>query len=101
MTKYDDSPSFKYTKENKMATKINTEKLDFDLAIFKKQKEQLAKVANTEVANRVKEIEKLLAEIKEFVEVSGITVRVRHMLDSAIEEVDALHPDWNSSSYDC
>jgi phosphoglycerate-specific signal transduction histidine kinase len=84
-----------------MATKKNTEALDFDLAVFKKQKEQLARVASTEVANKVTEIKILIDQIKELVSLSGITLNLKDELAYAIECVDELHPDWNSSSYDC
>lgn len=84
---------FKMTKQ--------TETLGFDLATFKKQKEQLARVASGAVADKVVEVKALINEIKELVSVSGISVNLRRELDSAIESVDELHPDWNSSSYDC
>jgi hypothetical protein len=60
--------------------------------------------ANKEVAEKVAQVKVLLKEIKEIVEISGIDVRLGGSYGSlagAIEEVDELHSEWNTSSYDC
>ena len=80
------------------------EVLDFDINTFKKQKEQLKRVASAEVAQRVEVIKGLLEEIREFVEVAGLDIKLGGgygSLTSAIEAVDEHSADWNSSSYDC
>lgn len=84
------------------------------VTISKKRLEELLKKAGEEiistreanaiVADRVAQIKVLLAEIKNVVEQTGIEVRLGGsygVLAGAIEEVDALHSDWNTSSYDC
>jgi hypothetical protein len=109
MTKYDDSPTFKYTKDNKMATKkttmeaVNT--LDFDIKEFRRQKELMEKHAAKGIADRIDAIKVMLTEIKDLAELSGNrTLRLGGsfgQLSSLIEAVDNNHEDWNSSSYDC
>jgi hypothetical protein len=62
------------------------------------------KEANARVAERVQKIKVLLAEIKDVVEKTGIEVKLGGsygVLADAIESVDGLHNDWNSSSYNC
>jgi hypothetical protein len=60
--------------------------------------------ANKQVAEKVSQIKTTLKEIKEIIEISGIEVKLGGsygVLSDAIEEVDELHSDWNSSSYNC
>jgi hypothetical protein len=62
------------------------------------------KEANAIVADKVQQIKALLKEIKEVVEQTGIEVKLGGcygILADAIEAVDELHSDWNTSSYDC
>ena len=62
------------------------------------------KEANARVAERVQKIKVLLNEIKDVVEKTGIEVKLGGsygVLAGAIEEVDVLHTDWASSSYNC
>lgn len=63
-----------------------------------------AKEANAIVADKVQQIKVLLTEIREVVEQTGIEVKLGGsygILGDAIESVDELHSDWNTSSYDC
>lgn len=75
--------------------------MEIDLKEFKRQKEAIAKVAATEISNKIAEIKRLLGEIKELVEVTGIEVRIDREISDDLEEVNRLHPEWNTSSYDC
>lgn len=77
------------------------ETLDFDLKQFKAQKDQLKRVAASEIAQKLSDIKTTLKEIKELVELSGFVINVKQELYDSIEDVDTLHPDWNTSSYDC
>lgn len=84
-----------------MATKKQTN-LNFDLEEFKRQKEAVVKFASQEVADKVESIKQLLREIKTLVEVSGIEVKLCYTdIQTLLEEVDSLHPEWNSSSMYC
>jgi len=63
-----------------------------------------AKEGKKVVAEKVEAIKTILKEIKEVVEISGIEIKLGGsygMFSNEIEAVDSLHPDWNSSSYDC
>jgi hypothetical protein len=56
------------------------------------------------VAEKVAAIKMILKEIKEVVELSGAEVKIGGsygVFESEIEAIDSMHPDWNSSSYDC
>lgn len=70
------------------------------LAEFKKLKAEVQKEASATIANNLAQVEKLLQEVKELSEATGIIVDVRS-LSSEVENIAELHPDWNSSSYDC
>lgn len=74
--------------------------VDFDIAAFKKQKEQLAKIATKELADKIKEVKVLLKDIKDLAELSGVVADVQS-LKYDVESIEELHPDWNSSSYGC
>lgn len=74
--------------------------IDFDLDAFRKQQQQLKQVASRDIAKKVAEVKSLLKDIKELAELSGVTAEVRD-LKYNIEEIEELHPDWNSSSYQC
>lgn len=63
-----------------------------------------AKEGSKAVAEKIAAIKTLLKEIKEVVELSGVEVKLGGgygQFRNEIEAVDSLHPDWNSSSYDC
>jgi hypothetical protein len=53
------------------------------------------------VAEKTAAIKNLLKEIKEVVELSGVQVKLGYELEEFVEEVDSLHPNWQSSSYHC
>lgn len=74
--------------------------VDFDIVAFKKQKEQLAKVATKQIADKIEEVKVLLKDIKDLAELSGVVADVK-FLKYDVEAIEELHPDWNSSSYHC
>lgn len=74
--------------------------LSFDLAEHRRQREELVRVANVQVSEKVDQIKSLLGDIKDIVELSGIEIDIRG-LKYDIESIEELHPDWNSSSYHC
>ncbi|MGZ8887957.1 MAG: hypothetical protein ACXW1D_00195 [Halobacteriota archaeon] len=82
-----------------------TNTINFDIAEFRRQKQLMEQHASTGIAERIAQIEALIGEIKDLAELSGNnTLRLGGeygLLARAIEGVDSLHEDWNSSSYDC
>lgn len=72
-----------------------------DLVEFKRQKELVIKQASSLVAAKIKEIKVLLEDVRELIEISGIQLNINHELSNHMESIAELHPDWNSSSYDC
>lgn len=79
--------------------------INFDIAEFRRQKQLMEQHASTGIAERIEQIKNLLSEIKDLAELSGNTdLKLGGsygLLADAIEGVDSLHQDWNSSSYDC
>jgi hypothetical protein len=71
-----------------------------DLKEFARQKLIIQKQASIDCAAKIQSIKLLLTEIKELVTLSGITIDLRE-LKYDFEAVEELHPEWNSSSYDC
>jgi hypothetical protein len=74
---------------------------NIDLKEFKRMKETLAKRAAKDIAEKIATIKVLLSEIKELAELTGINVKIDSELAYDMEQINALHPDWNSSSYHC
>lgn len=63
-----------------------------------------AKEGTKVVAEKIAAIKVILKEIKDVVELSGIQIKIGGEygeFSNEIEQIDMLHPDWNSSSYDC
>jgi hypothetical protein len=86
-------------------TTVTISKKRLDELLAKAGEEVISvKEANARVADRVQKIKVLLSEIKDVVEKTGIEVKLGGsygVLAGAIEEVDELHTDWMTSSYDC
>lgn len=72
-----------------------------DLKEFRRQKELVVQQAQAQISNKVDEVKSLLADIKELVELSGIQIRIDRLISDSLESIGELHPDWNSSSYEC
>lgn len=87
-----------------------------NVTISKARYEELMKKAGIEpisksegaklVAEKIAAIKALLVEIKDVVELSGVEVRLGSSdyygeFKAEMNAVDSLHPDWQSSSYDC
>ena len=72
----------------------------FDLKAFKKEKERIMQFATKEIAIKVESIRTILSEIKELVEATGAPFSIQD-LHYELEKVESLHPDWQSSSYNC
>jgi len=70
-----------------------------DLNEYKKAKEAVTQVAVQAVAERVENIKKLLGEIKDIQQASGIDVDL-YSLRWPLEDIDTVN-DWDSSSAHC
>lgn len=82
----------------------NSELDNFDLSGFKQHKERVQQLAAKAVAEKIAQIQKLLNDLREIGEQTGIEVDMHGLKEVyyGIDEVGySLDSDWYSSSYSC